>query len=95
MSRKRCVETITKTTFYGYNVRVWTNCEQPDRGLLNFMGPGAAVMVAVIRSRYSADEDINGALERLRDELEKLSHVVAYEIVDAEGNGVIVHPDSK
>ena len=97
MSRKRCVETITKMRFHHLHVRVWTNCEQPDRSFAAFFGPDERVVEvvdqAVSDTKFYSEE--NCALERLRDELEKLGHVAAYEIVDAEGNGVVVHPDSK
>jgi hypothetical protein len=94
--KNRCVETMTKMEFHHHlYVRVWSNCEQPDRALANFMGPDEKV-VAVINSVLEVRlRSLTELLEYLRDELENLDHVAAYEIVDSEGQGVVVYPDWK
>ena len=90
--KNRCVETMTKIKFHHLHVRVWSNCEQPDRGLMGFFGPDERV-IEVIERVISSDEHCN--VELLRNELEKLDHVAAYEIIDSEGQGVVVYPDWK
>jgi hypothetical protein len=83
---------MTKLKFHNLDVRVWSNCEQPECTLMGFFGPDKRV-IEVIEQVINSDENCD--VELLREELEKLDHVAAYEIVDSEGQGVVVYPDWK
>lgn len=96
--KNRCVETMTKMRFHHLFVRVWSNCEQPELTLMGFFGPDERV-IDIVEQVINSDQHkgISGYcdIELLRDELEKLEHVAAYEIVDSEGQGIVVYPDWK
>ena len=93
--KNRCVEMMTKMEFHHLYVRVWSNCEQPDLALANFMGPDERVVKVITDVMEVRFLTLTESLEYLRDELENLDHVAAYEIVDSEGQGVVVYPDWK
>ena len=84
---RRHVQTITKTKIGPYDVTIWSSRLESDRALSCFMGPDAELMELAQSTRCSSIEE---RLELLRDDLEGVARVTAYQVTDVNGNGVQV-----
>lgn len=83
------VQTITKTRIGIYEVLIWSSPMSSDRALACFMGPDSE-LIEICENAWAPNTEYMECIERMRDALEALPRVVAYAVLDANGNGVTV-----
>jgi hypothetical protein len=97
--KNRCVEAMTRCNVGPCAVRVWTDQGSTEAPLIELVGPDQNVLrrLKEVDDTWQTDAelDIGDVMELIRNALESLSNVAAYEILSAQQHGVVVYPDWK
>lgn len=78
----RFYEMMTKVSFTNYIVRVWTAVPEP------VMGPDPNVLYSLGKMNVA-----HAKFSDIKRKLEEVPDIMAYEILDIEGNGAVIYTE--